>query len=59
MASPLSVFVFASLAAVSAVLVSPAQARDITDMAGRKISVPDRIANSIAANGGNPHCAAK
>ena len=23
------------------------------------ISVPDRIANSIAANGGNPHCAAK
>ena len=50
MASPLSVFVFASLAAVSAVLVSPAQARDITDMAGRKISVPDRITRVYSAS---------
>jgi iron complex transport system substrate-binding protein len=50
MASRLSAFAFALLAALSVGLVSSAQARDITDMAGRKISVPDRITRVYSAS---------
>ncbi|MDR3449045.1 MAG: iron ABC transporter substrate-binding protein, partial [Alphaproteobacteria bacterium] len=51
MISRLSAFVPALLAAFLALgAAAPAQARDITDMAGRKIVVPDKITRVYSAS---------
>ncbi|WP_374545289.1 ABC transporter substrate-binding protein [Rhodoblastus sp.] len=41
---------FAVLIALSSILATPAQAREITDMAGRKVTVPDRITRVHSAS---------